>query len=200
MANEKVVTLDQLATVKAYINANDAKAIKSGNYADNKISLYTTSDKSGTAAIEIDLPEEMFLDQSKTTFVGEFAWSEAAYPGSTDPNLDGKPVLVLAVKGDDSVTYSFVSIESLVKVYTGEGTATATITVADGKIKSDVKVSAEAGNALVAKTDGLYVEEASASADEGNVLEKRADGFYVPASAAITYATDEEVKAMFPLT
>lgn len=182
MANEKLVTLEQLGTVKTYIDAKDAAAIKSAGYADNKISLYTSTDKSGAAAVEIDLPEEMFLDQAKTTFVAEFAWSNTAYPGSADPDLDGKPVLVLAVKGDKTVNYSFISIEALVKVYTGNSSDTAEITVADGKIKADVKVSAEEGNAIVAKTDGLYV----------NIPE--------PEKVEINYATNEEVAALFATT
>lgn len=178
MANEKLVTLDQLSIVKSYVDAADAKAIKAAEYADNKISLYTTADKSGAAAIELDLPEEMFLDQAKTTFVESFVWSDTAYPGSTDPSLDGKPVLVLAVKGDTSVNYSFISIEALVKVYTGDNSDTAAVTVADGAIKADVKVSAESGNALVKKTDGLFVPIPDAMQN-------------------LTYATNDEVIALF---
>ncbi|MBD5080366.1 MAG: hypothetical protein HDT44_01220 [Ruminococcaceae bacterium] len=178
MANEKLVTLDQLNIVKGYIDAADAKAIKSAEYADNKITLYTTADKSGDAAVEIDLPEEMFLDQAKTTFVDEFYWTNTAYPGTENPDLNGKPVLVLAVKGDETVSYSFVSIEALVKVYTGEDTDTSEVTVEDGAIKVDVKLSVEEGNALVKKDDGLYV-----AAPE------------VPEE--IVYATNEEVEALF---
>lgn len=178
MANEKLVTLDQLSIVKTYIDAADAKSIKSAEYTDNKISLYTTADKSGTAAIEIDLPEEMFLDQTKTTLVDEFAWSAAAYPGSTDPSLEGKPVLVLAVKGDTTVNYSFIALDTIVKPYTGGTTDTAAVAVADGAIKANVKISAEADNALIIKDDGLYVPPAE-----------------VPTE--IVYATNAEVEALF---
>lgn len=181
MANEKLVTLEQLGIVKAYIDIKDESAIKSAAYADNKISLYTTADKSGTPAVEIDLPEEMFLDQAKTTFVGEFAWSEATYPNSADPNLEGKPVLVLAVKGDKNVTYSFISIESVIKTYVGESSETANVTVADGKIKTDVKISAVEGNTLTVKSDGLYVPP-------------------VDKSAEIVFATDDEVRELFKTT
>lgn len=181
MANEKLVTLEQLGIVKNYIDGKDSAAIKSAEYAENKISLYTTTDKSGTAAVEIDLPEEMFLDQAKTTFVAEFTWSDDAYPGSTDPELDGKPVLVLAVKGDETVNYSFVSIEALVQTYTGDTTETATVDVTDGVITADVKISEEEGNALITKDDGLYVPPAEASPE-------------------IVYATNEEIEAMFSTT
>ncbi len=91
----------------------DKVAVKAVDYADNKLKLYLSADKSDATPIEVDLPEEMFLDQAKTTLVGSFAWSETEYPGSTNPNLDGKPVMVLAVKGDTSVSYSFLNFESL---------------------------------------------------------------------------------------
>lgn len=179
MANEKLaVTLDQLNIVKTYIDTADAKSIKSAEYADNKISLYTTADKSGTAAIEIDLPEEMFLDQTKTTLVDEFAWSATDYPGSVDPSLEGKPVLVLAVKGDKTVNYSFIALDTIVKPYTGDTTDTTTVVVADGAIKANVKVSAEEGNAIVKKPDGLYVALAETPVE-------------------IVYATNAEVEALF---
>lgn len=178
MANEKLVTLEQLGIVKNYIDVKDAAAIKTAEYADNTIKLYTTADKSGDAAVELNLPEEMFLDQAKTTFVVEFAWSDDLYPGSTDPELDGKPVLVLAVKGDETVNYSFVSIEALVKTYTGDTTETATVDVTDGVITADVKISEDEGNALIIKNDGLYVPP-------------------VEASAEVVYATNEEVSALF---
>ncbi len=91
----------------------DKVAVKAADYADNKLKLYLNADKSDATPIEIDLPEEMFLDQAKTTLVSSFAWSDTEYPGSTNPNLDGKPVMVLAVKGDTSVAYSFLNFESL---------------------------------------------------------------------------------------
>ncbi len=161
MAN-KLITMDQLSIVKSYIDSGDAQAIKSAEYADNTIKLYTSADKSGTAAVELSLPEEMFLDQAKTKFVASFSWSDAAYPGSTDPSLNGKPVLVLAVKGDAAnAAYSFVSLEKLIDIYTGESTNTATVTVsADNKISAEVKISAETGNTVVAKTDGIFVPAA----------------------------------------
>lgn len=178
MANEKLVTLAQLSIVKNYVDEKDAVSIKSGKYADNKISLYTSADKTGTAAIELDLPEEMMLDQAKTTLVDNFAWSAETYPGSTDPELNGKHVLVLAVKGDTSVNYSFIALDSIVKPYTGGATDTTNNTVTDGVVKTDVKISEVAGNALKIKPDGLFVEP------------------FDPATG-ITYATDAEVEALF---
>lgn len=72
-----------------------ASAFHSGKVEGNTVSLYTSTDKSGDAAFTFDFPTEMFLDQTKTEFVGKFKWAEATYPGSTDPKLDGKPVMVL---------------------------------------------------------------------------------------------------------
>lgn len=70
-----------------------------------------------------NLPAEQFLDLTKTKFVDSFAWSATAYPGSTNPSLDGKPVLVLALKDEkDNVTYSFLNMFDLVDQYTGDGT------------------------------------------------------------------------------
>lgn len=200
MANEKFVTLTQLGTVKGYIDAKDDKAIKSAKYEGNVISLYTTEDKSGSPAVTLNLPEEMYLDQTKTTVVDNFAWSDTLYPGSTNPNLDGKSVLVLAVKGDSSTTYSFASLGDIVTAITGEATSTATTTVSDGKAKVDVKISGEADNALVAKADGLYVNvpaaEVPISAELGNAIINKADGLYV-SIPEISIATDEEVSALF---
>lgn len=181
MANEKLVTLEQLGIVKNYIDVKDAASIKAAEYADNTIKFYTTVDKSGDAVVELNLPEEMFLDQAKTTFVSEFAWSDDEYPGSTDPELDGKPVLVLAVKGDETVNYSFISIEALVKTYTGDETDTAAIAVTNGVITANVKISEEEGNALVIKDDGLYVAP-------------------VETPSEIVYATNAEIEAMFSTT
>lgn len=117
MAETQMTLEEALAYFKSLMDAviadGDKVAVKAADYANNKLKLYLNADKSDTAPIEIDLPEEMFLDQAKTTLVGSFTWSETEYPGSTNPNLDGKPVMVLAVKGDTDVTYSFVSFESL---------------------------------------------------------------------------------------
>lgn len=78
-----------------------------------------------------NLPKEQFLDLTKTTYVDSFTWSSTTYPGSTNPNLNGKPVMVLALKDNDgNVQYGFVSLNDLVDVYTGE----TPISVSGGKI------------------------------------------------------------------
>lgn len=62
-----------------------AAAFKSGKVDGHTVSLYTSEDKSGTAAFTFDFPTEMFLDQTKTEFVAKFKWAEATYPGLHQP-------------------------------------------------------------------------------------------------------------------
>lgn len=148
-----------IAQLKTYIDSDKTLAIKGGKATDNGYAFYNVANPTEDAvpAFSIDFPVEYFLDQTKTTFVESFAFSAETYAGATDPALDGKPVFVLAVKGDnDTVTYSFVNLEKLMPNYEGEATATATTTVADNNVKVDVKVSAEEGNILSEKEDGLY--------------------------------------------
>ncbi len=106
-------TSTRLSTVETAASA----AFKSLKVEGNTVSFYTSTDKSGAAAATLDFPTEMFLDQSKTQFVDNFVWAEAAYPGSVNPNMDGKPVFVLAVKGDTETSYSFVNMATLVDTY-----------------------------------------------------------------------------------
>lgn len=120
------------------------------------------------------LPEEMFLDNTKTGFVANFAFSTATYPGATNPNLEGKPVLVLAVKGVDNtdptdaskqtITYSFLDMTALVDVYhPALGDSAKVITINDYVVT--FHVSAVADNAITVQNDGLHVN-ISAKADK----------------------------------
>ncbi len=208
------VTIERLATELknkfAATNAQVALSFKSLEVEGNTVSFFTTADKSGTAAATVDFPAEYFLDQAKTALVSAFAWAEATYPGSTNPNLEGKPVLVLAVKGDDgSVSYSFLNMEKLMNVYTakteGKDTST-TVTINGYEIDVAVKISAEAGNALVKKDDGLYVSSPKVTgATSGNLAGLAADGSLTDSGIAagkvvteddITDYTAEEIAAM----
>ena len=164
----KHTTLEQLrlaqVRAKAAVDAVAAVAngaIRSGQYVNNVASFYTSTDCSGTAAFSMNFPEEMFLDQTKTTFVGNFAWSAATYPGSTDPNLDGKPVFVLAVKGEDPTddpSYSFLNMETLVDTYSAAaGDGSTTVTVSGYTIAVNVNLSTDAGNIITKDASGkLY--------------------------------------------
>ena len=146
-------------------NSADA-AFKSGKVEGNKVQIFTSTNKSEPAAFEFDFPVEMVLDQAKTAFIPKFAWSAETYPGSTDPKLEGKPVMVLAVKGSDgSVTYSFMGMAALVDTYKAkvEGKdASTTVTIAGYEVDVKVNISQDEGNALEARADGLYVPKPSA--------------------------------------
>ena len=153
-----------LATgIKTWTLSENSALIKSVIFKDNSILFYNkpNATEGDVADFTVDLPAEYFLDQAKTVFVSNFAWSAETYPASTDPTLDGQPVLVLAVKGsDDTVTYSFVSMLSLVNIYkASKDTSTVTLTINDdtNTISAIVNISADEGNALKVGTDGgLY--------------------------------------------
>lgn len=181
MADKKAITLEQLGIAKNYIDAKDAECIKSAEFVDNAIKLYTSEDKSGEAVAELILPEETFLDGSKTELVSNFAWDITKYPKSTDPNLDGKSVLVLAVRSARTVRYSFISLDYIVSKLTGGATDSANISVNNDVVSLSVKVSELSGNRIVIKDDGLYVGEADTT-------------------PAWVVSTDDEVAEMFSVS
>lgn len=159
-------TKTELTALETKLNVGVNAAFKSLAVDGNTVKFFTSADKSGTPAATLDFPAEYFLDQAKTSLVPAFAWAEATYPGSTDPSLEGKPVLVLAVKGDDStVTYSFLSMEKLMNVYTvktdGKDAST-TVTIDGYTIDVKVNISAAEGNQLQVKEDGLFVPKPAA--------------------------------------
>ena len=150
--------------IKAWVNSEESLAIKTALYNNNTLTFYKKPNATvdDIADFSINLPEEQFLDQTKTTFINNFVWSEELYPSSTNPNLDNQPVLVLAVKGDTDVVYSFVSMNELVKIYkasTTVSTVTLTIDDATNTISAEVNISADEGNLLKIGTDGgLYAK------------------------------------------
>lgn len=154
-------TKTELTALETKLSTGIDAAFKSLKVEGSTVSFYTTADMTGTAAATMDFPAEYFLDQAKTNIVPVFAWAEANYPGSTNPNLDGKPVLVLAVKGDDgSVSYSFLNMEKLMNIYTAktEGKDASTTVIVDGyTLDVKVKISAAEDNQLQLKDDGLFV-------------------------------------------
>ncbi|MBR0061892.1 MAG: hypothetical protein IJP68_10490 [Selenomonadaceae bacterium] len=147
----------QLAqVVKSNLDALDSNAIQYVSTSGNTVSFFTNNDGSGTAAFSFDFPEELFLDQAGTTLVENFTWSALSYPNSTNPNLDGKTVLVLAVKGDaqtPTVKYSFVDLSKLIDTYTPADNS-----IAINGHSVAVNISATTGNALSLANDGLLVD------------------------------------------
>ena len=144
-------------------------------------SLATRAKGAIDAAIQA-LPTEMFLDQAKTAFIPNFAFNGTTYAGASNPNLDSKPVLVLAVKGIDhtnnnaeTTTYSFLDVSTLVDTYnTAAGDSSKVLTIAGYTVTFNV--SADTNNAVEVLNDGIAVR-VSSSAD--NALTKDANGLYV---------------------
>lgn len=150
--------------IKTWVDSEESLALKTTLYNNNTLTFYKKPNATvdDTADFTINLPKEQFLDQTKTTFVNEFAWGEELYPNSTNPDLDTEPVLVLAVKGDTDVSYSFVSMNELVKIYKASTvTSTVTLTIDDttNTISGEVNISADEGNLLEVGADGgLYAK------------------------------------------
>ena len=145
--------------VKSELTALDEKfsgSFRSLSVSGNTVSFFTTTDASGTAVATFDFPEELYLQQTGTEIVADFAWSAETYPGSTNPNLDGKTVLILAVKGNKAnnatVKYSFVDMANVIKAISA-GDASV---IVNGYTVS-ARLSEVTGNLLELKSDGLYV-------------------------------------------
>lgn len=149
---EKADAKIQEVEVKANAAIKGAKVVNG-----NTVALYTTTDTTGTADITLDLPAEMVIDATKTGFVPNFDFTNGNYTGATDPDLDGKAVLVLAIKTIDKVaettSYSFISVDSLVDTYTAADNSI----IVNGYTIA-VKISTVANNALELKADGLHVD------------------------------------------
>lgn len=110
----------------------------------------------GDVVKNFNLPEEIYLRSVGTTFVTNFVFSGLLYPNATNPNLNGKPVLVLHVKGDDLNNpydnYFFVNMEDLINLYLP---ADNSISISGNSVA--VNISASSGNLLSLSDDGLFV-------------------------------------------
>ncbi|MBR0062214.1 MAG: hypothetical protein IJP68_12135 [Selenomonadaceae bacterium] len=195
-AADNLVKVSQFQTgltrVKAVIDELDGRKLENITVSGNTIQFWTSDDTTGTPAYTVDFPEEIFLDQVRTVFVQSFVWSNATYPGSTNPNLDGKPVFVLAVKGDKetnpTLTFSFVNLEGLIVTYTaGDGISIAGTSIA-------VSLSANAGNILSIANDGLLGEMKVSGATQGNFATFGASGAIV--DSGFTVASDSSINTM----
>ena len=121
-----LVTVGQVKSLATRIalrlTALENTAIKSVQVVGNALKFYSCAKADITQTTvpvdSFDIPEEIYLSQTGTDIIQNFTWSATTYPGSTDPNLDGKTVLVLAVRGDDAtnptVKYSFVNMSGLI--------------------------------------------------------------------------------------
>lgn len=184
----------------AAIHTLDGMKFGSVAVANGKLNFYASTDGTGTVLKSIDLPAEKFLDLLNTNVVNNFAWSAATYPGSTNPNLDGKPVLVLALKNEESgtttVNYSFASLAGLITSYTAKD---ASITIPAGGTSFGVNISSGVENLLEIKNDGLFVKHDNKKMDtvtgavEGNIAIFDANGKVKDSN--ITFASDSAVAA-----
>lgn len=150
-------------------------------YSNNTLNFYDVtratllSDNSITPIFSIDLPKERFLDQVTTKFVTDFnfnTWADENLTAEektnfTNPNLNGKAVLVMGVKSvedgagnSETVTtsYSFVNLTDLIDIYIvkTDGVSEKVLDITNNEIS--FKISADADNSLIAKNDGLFVD------------------------------------------
>lgn len=168
----KATKVEQLKLLAERVKGKLADTIKYVSVDDNTISFFKTADGSGTAAFTVDFPEELFLDQLKTKFESNFNFASGSYTGATDPHLDGKPVMVLAVKGDKgALTYSFVDVSSLVDTYTAKAGDSAKVLNISG-YEIEFKVSAAEGNILEIKNDGIYASTSALATATGGKADK----------------------------
>lgn len=193
-----VARLKHLASLGTRVNTELGATFRSASVSGNTVSFFNSKDGTGTAAFTFDFPEEMFLSQTGTELVDNFTFSTATYPGATDPNLNGKPVLVLAVRGNaltPTTNYSFVSLERLIDVYTAGDNS-----ININGYNVSVKRSSETGNLLELKNDGLFVGSDNTKADKvtgataGNIATLDANGNL--ADSGVTFASDADVNAM----
>ena len=151
------------------------------------------------------LPTEQFLDQTKTNFEPSFTWSAATYPGSTDPSLNGKPVMVLAIKGVDNAnpstvttSFSFLDMTALVDTYTAKaGDSTKVLNISGYEI--EVKFDPSNNNHISVTNNGLMVDVSDkadkvVNATAGNIATLDANGNLVDSGR--TFAEDSEITDM----
>ena len=193
-----VARLKHLASLATRTNTELGATFRSASVSGNTVSFFNSKDGTGTAAFTFDFPEEMFLSQTGTELVSNFAFSSITYPGATNPNLDGQTVLVLAVRGnaaDPTVNYSFVSLNNLIDTYTAGDNS-----IDINGYTISVKRSAVTGNLLELKSDGLFVGSDDTKADKvtgataGNIATLDANGNLV--DSGVTFASDTDVNTM----
>lgn len=196
---DNLVKVGQLQTALTRVNNEIGESFRSASVSGNTVSFFNSKNGTGTAAFTFDFPEEIYLSETGTQIVDNFAWSAATYPGSTNPNLDGKTVLILAVRGNKAsnatAKFSFVDMAKVIEVITAGDNS---ITI-NGYAVS-VKVSAVTGNLLEVKADGVFVGSDTLKADKvtgataGNIATLDANGNLV--DSTVTFASDTDINTM----
>ncbi len=169
----KLVKLNALDKLAAVTHAGIDKAqsaadagFKKGIVDGNTVNFYTDADATSTdtAVFSFDFAAESFLDQAGTTFTSSFTFSTATFgTGTTDPNLDGKPVLTLAVKtvdaqNNETINYSFLNVEDLVDIYTVATDTTSQRVLSISGNQITFSLSTDTDNALTTTATGLKVD------------------------------------------
>jgi len=190
-----LVTLAELKQTAQAFKVESDKAIKYVAVSGNKVNFFTSENGSSTADFTVDFPTELFLDQTRTQFVSSFTFNAATYPGAVNPSLDGKPVLVFAVKNttdrtngtaSDTFTYSFMDMSSLVDTYvTATGASSQVLTINGYTVKFNI--SSTAGNILTSDAGGLYATNRPSSYTAGNIVTSDTNG--APQDGGISAST-----------
>ena len=181
---DHLVTLAELKQTAQVFKLETDKVIKSLTVSGNTVNFYTTENGTGTPVATLDFPTELFLDQSRTQFVQNFLFNAATYPGAQNPSLDGKPVMVLAVKGttdrtsgtaSDTFAYSFLDMSTLVDTYeTATGVSSQVLSISGYTIT--FKISSTPGNIISANETGIYATNRLDTFTEGNIVMSDANG------------------------
>ena len=205
--NELKLLAQRVASEINSVASTTEDAIKYINVSGNTVSFWKDAAHTGKADFSFDFPNEIFLDQTRTNFVRSFAFSATAYPGATNPSLDGKPVLVFAVRTttdrtngtvNDTYRYSFIDMSALVDTYTVKsGDSEKILSISDYEI--EVHISSVPDNAITVEPDGLHVDisgkaDKVSGATAGNIAALDADGNIIDSGVAV--ATNADVNAM----
>lgn len=192
-----LATVGQIKTLATRIATRLAaletpKAFKGARIIDNKLCFYESADTTKTAIASIDLPEELYVQGLQTEIVEDFEFSAETYPGATNPNLNGKTVLVLAARGDGAdgngtptVKYSFVNMstifDEIIPKVSGATEGNVPVFSSDGTITNSTIV----GGDVVVKVAG---------ATENHIMIFNAQG--KPKDGGHGIATDAQFEAM----
>lgn len=158
----KLKVLNELATrIHTRLNKLETAdaAIKSVTVDNNALNFFTTTDTSTAAAFTVNLPSEIAIDAETTNLVSSFIFNAGTYVGATNPNLNGKPVLVLGIKTKSNdgqtttLSYNFIDVSLLADNYTASDTS---VVITDNKIR--VNVSADSDNMLATTANGLKID------------------------------------------
>ena len=102
----------------------------------------------------------------------------------------GTKTIDLVLTSGDPIS---IPVESLIDIYTGLATSTASVTVSsDNKISVNVKVSATANNRITVEEDGLYVPDAYTKAETDAKIKAVKDDLDAHKADAVVHITAEE--------